>query len=392
MEISNGMKHNRKIIYLATFLFSIPMALVSYINSSFLETYVGKNYVGIIYVAASIVTIGGLLRMPKILTRLGNRLTILLSCLLMFLSFILLAFGNSVFIIIPAFILYFLSIYFIIASLDIFIEDFSRNSSVGALRGFFLMVINFAWVVAQLISGSIINKSSFMGIYLLGAGFMVLVMSIFVLFLRDFKDPEYKRGSILKTIKSFIKNRHLSKIYLSNFILHFFYSWMVIYTPIYLHEYMGFGWDKIGIIFSIMLIPFVILNFPLGKFSDKIGEKEMLIAGFLIMTSSVLAIPFISESILWVWALLLFITRVGAATIETMNESYFFKIVSEKDADEISFFRNAPSVSYIIAPLSAVFVLFLVPSFEYLFFVLGTVSFAGLFVALRLKDVVREQR
>lgn len=381
------MKHHRKIIYLAGFLFSISIALTSYINSSFLEIYINKNYIGIIYVIASIITILSLLKMPKILTRLGNRSTILLSCSSIFLSFILLALGNNIFIIIPAFILYFLSTNFIIASLDIFIEDFSKSSHIGSLRGFYLMVINFAWIVAQMISGSVINKSSFSGIYLLGAGFIILVAVIFILFLRDFKDPEYKKVSILKTLKFFLHNKHVSKIYFSNLILQFFYAWMIIYTPIYLHEYIGFGWDKIGIIFSIMLLPFVILDFPLGKLSDSMGEKKMLIFGFSIIILSTLIIPLMTGPILWIWALVLFTTRIGAATVEVMNESYFFKIVKEENADEISFFRNAPSISYIIAPLLAVPILFVIPSFKYLFFVLGAVLFIGLFNTLRLRDV-----
>ena len=381
------MGHNRKVIYLAGFLFSIPVALTSYIYSSFLEIYVDKNYIGIIYVIASVITILGLLKMPKILTRLGNRSTILLSYSFILLSFILLAFGNNIFIIIPAFILYFISTNFIIASLDIFVEDFSKSSHIGSFRGFYLMVINFAWIVAQLISGSIINKSSFSGIYLLAAGFIILAGIIFFLFLRDFKDPEYKKVSILKTLKIFLHNKHISKIYFSNLILQFFYAWMIIYTPIYLHEYIGFGWDKIGIIFSIMLLPFILLDFPLGKLSDRIGEKKMLLLGFSIIALSVLVIPLITEPIFWIWALILFTTRIGAATIEVMNESYFFKIVKEEYANEISFFRNAPSISYIIAPLLAVSILFLIPSFKYLFFVLSAVLLVGFFNVLRLRDV-----
>ena len=381
------MKHDRKIIYLAGFLFSMPVALVSYINSSLLETYIGRDYVGIIYIIASVIAIISLLKMPEILTRWGNRRAILFSSSLILVSLVLLAIGDSAFVIIPAFILYFVSVGLVIASLDIFIEDFSKNSNIGTLRGFYLMVVNFAWVVAQMISGSIIGKSSFGGIYLFSAGFMVLLLLVFILFLHNFEDPEYKKVSISKTIRSFIQNKHISKIYLSNFILQFFYVWMIIYTPIYLHEYMGFGWDKIGIIFSIMLLPFVILDFPLGKLSDKIGEKKMLITGFLIIILSVLIIPLIKEPALWMWASVLFATRVGAATIEVMNESYFFKVVNEENADQISFFRNAPSVSYIVAPLIAVPVLFLVPSFEYLFFILGAVLLMGFFITLRLKDV-----
>jgi len=382
------MRHNRKIIYLAGFLFSIPIALTSYINSSFLENYVDKNYIGLIYIIASIITILGLLKMPKILTRFGNRLTALIFSFLIFSSFVLLAFGNNIWIIILAFILYFLSINFIIASLDVFIEDFSIRSPIGSIRGFYLTVINLAWVVAQIISGSIIEKSSFLGIYLFSAGFMVLVLLIFTLFLRDFKDPEYKKISVLKTLKTFLQNKHLSKIYLINLILRFFFSWMIIYTPIYLHEYIGFGWDKIGIIFSIMLLPFVILDFPLGKLSDKIGEKKMLLIGFLIMVLSVLVIPLITMPLLWLWALVLFMTRVGAATIESLSESYFFKVIKKEECpNEISFFRNTLPVSFIIGPMLAVITLFLVPSFEYLFFVLAAILLIGFFITLRLQDV-----
>jgi MFS family permease len=380
------MTKNRKIIYLAGFLFSIPIALVSYINSSFLETYIGKNYVGIVYIIASIITILGLLKMPKILNILGNRLTAILFSLFIFASLILLSFSSNSFIVISAFVLYFVSISFVISSIDIFIEDFSKNSDIGLFRGLYLMIVNFAWIFAQVISGVFIKKSSFCGIYLLGALFMLLVLFIFILFLRNFKDPEYKKISILKTIKSFIKDENVSKIYFSNLLLQFFYAWMVIYTPIYLHESMGFSWDKIGIIFSIMLIPFVIVDFPLGKLSDKIGEKKMLIFGFLIMTFSVLVIPFITKPIFWLWALVLFSTRIGAAIIEVMTESYFFKIVKEENANEISFFRNASSVSYIIGPMLAVPILFFIPAFKYLFFVLGAIMLIGLFIALRIKD------
>ena len=162
---------------------------------------------------------------------------------------------------------------------------------------------------------------------------------------------------------------------------------MIIYMPIYLHQHIGFSWSQIGLIFSIMLVPFVVLDFPLGKLSDKIGEKKMLLIGFAIISLSVLAIPLIKTQTLLFWTGILFLTRVGAATIEVMSESYFFKIVHEENADAISFFRNTAPLSFIIAPLCAIPVLLFIPSFEYIFFVLGAVLLLGLFTALRLKDV-----
>lgn len=381
------MKHNRKIIYLAGFLFSIPVAITTYINSSFLETYVNTNFVAIIYVIASFATILSLLEMPRILTYLGNRKTSILFSIIAFLSLIFITLGNKGFIVIPAFIIYFMSINFIFTSLDIFMEDFSRNSTIGRFRGFYLMIINSAWVIAQLISGSIITKSSFKGVYLFAAGFIALVSFIFVLFLHDFKDPKYKKVPIIKTIWFFIQNKNISKIYFINFILKFFFVWMIIYTPIYLHEYLQFSWNEIGIIFTVMLLPFIILEFPLGKLSDKIGEKKLLTIGFSIITLFTLTIPLIHVPELWLWASILFLTRVGAAIIEVMSETYFFKSINEENIAAISFFRNTTPLAFVIAPLCAIPVILLVPSFEYLFFVLGAILLCGFLISLRLRDV-----
>ena len=380
------MKKNRIIIFLVGFLFTIPLAITSYINSSYLETFLNKYYIGIVYIVPSIIAIVGLLEMPRILNRLGNRFTTLLFSFTGFISLLALALGTKGYIIIPAIVVYFISTDMIIASLDIFIEDFSKSGNVGKFRGLYLMVINFSWIVAQTISGSIIAKSSFQGIYLFSAGFLFLTSIIFIFFLNDFKDPKYTKVPILKTLKVFIKNKSLSKIYSINLILKFFFAWMVIYTPIYLHEYIGFNWENIGLIFTIMLIPYVLIDYPLGRLSDKIGEKKLLLIGFLITIVFTLIMPLISLPIVWLWALILFGTRVGASVVEVMAESYFFKEVSERNPDEISFFRNTYPLSFVIAPLVAIPVLLLIPSFKYLFFVLGAITLLGLLITLRLKD------
>ncbi len=381
------MNINRKIVYLAGFLFSIHLALTSYINSSFLQSYIKENYIGLVYVAASVVTILGLLMMPRLLRRVGNRRATMIFSLVCLASLLGLSFFKQSSLVIFSFIAYFAAGNFIIASLDIFIEEFSKSKNIGRLRGLFLVITNSAWVVAQAVSGSIIAKSSYQGIYLFSAIFMALVVGVVIMFLKDFKDPLYKKVSFLKTFKFFQQDKNISRIYFINFILKFFFAWMVIYTPIFLHEYICFGWDKIGIIFTIMLLPFILLEFSLGKLSDKTGEKKMLLCGFLIAAFFTFIIPFIGKPNLILWAIVLFGTRVGAAIIEVMSESYFFKVVEAERADVIGFFRNTYPLSYIVAPLLAVPILFLVPSFDYLFFILGAVMLYGFFITLRLKDV-----
>ena len=379
--------HNRKIIYIAGFLFSIPMALTSYINSSFLENHINAYNVSITYIVSSVLSILLMLKMPDLLTKIGNRLTTLVFGVLTLLSYLGLAFSNNSSVIVASFILYFVSTNFILASLDIFIEDFSKKRSIGSARGMYLMILNSAWVISQVISGSIIAKSSFKGIYLFSAGFILLFSVMFRIFLKNFKDPKDKKVPVIKTARVFIKNKNISRIYVLNFLLRFFFAWMIIYTPIYLVNYMNFGWAEIGGMFSIMLLPFVFLGFPLGKLSDKIGEKKILTIGFLVSAFSLAFIPFFVMPNFWLWAGILFMTRVGAATIEVMSETYFFKSVSEEDDDVISFFRNTMPLSFIGAPLVAIPVLYLVPSFKYIFFVLSAVMFFGALVSLRLRDV-----
>ena len=160
---------------------------------------------------------------------------------------------------------------------------------------------------------------------------------------------------------------------------------MVIYTPIYLNKNMNFTWDKIGIIFTIMLLPFVLLQLPLGRLSDKIGEKKLLKLGFIIIIISTITLTFINSKNILIWGLILFATRVGASIIEVMNESYFFKQITARDANIISFFRNASPTAYIIAPLIATPFLLFFP-FKFIFIFLGIIMTLGIYLSFTLKD------
>ncbi len=381
------MKRHRKIIYIAGFIFTIPLALTSYINSSFLEIYTDPYYVSMIYIISSLLSILALFAMPSVLSRIGNRIATAILGFVTVASFIALALSTNVNVILGSFVVHFVAINLALATLDIFMEDFSGHRSIGKTRGVYLTIINGGWVFSQLISGKIITASSFEGLYLVSALLMFVFSLIFVFSLHDFHDPKYKLVPAWKTLKIFLRNKHLSKIYTLSLILRFFFAWMVIYTPIYLSQYMGFAWNEIGLIFTIMLLPFVLLTFPLGRLSDKAGEKKFLILGFGITSLATLLIPLIEIREVWIWALVLFATRVGAAMIEIMTESYFFKCVTEENADAISFFRNTGPVSYVIGPIAAIPILYLVPSFEHLFYVLGTIVLFGFFVTLRLRDV-----
>lgn len=128
-----------------------------------------------------------------------------------------------------------------------------------------------------------------------------------------------------------------------------------------------------------MLLPFLLFELPAGILSDKkIGEKEILVVGFVIMSVSTFIIPTLSAPIFWIWTVILFATRIGAALVEISSESYFFKHVKEEDTGLISLFRMTRPLSYVIAPLFALPVIYFF-SYSTSFYFLALFVLLGLF-------------
>jgi MFS family permease len=215
---------------------------------------------------------------------------------------------------------------------------------------------------------------------------MIPVLFILTSVLKNFKDPEYKAFNIIQTIEHHRPNKNIRNIMSTGFMLNFFYSWMVVYGTIYLHQYIGFDFITSGIIFSIALIPFVVVQIPLGYLADKVmGEKVLLTLGFIIMGISTAIIPLIHSKSFIVWTIVLFIGRTGAAIVEVMNDTYFFKQVDDKNLSVINLYRAINSSAYIVAPLIAVLLLVKMPMYG-IFYILGLLMIISVKYSLALKD------
>ena len=162
---------------------------------------------------------------------------------------------------------------------------------------------------------------------------------------------------------------------------------MIIYTPIYLHETVGFDWETIGVMFTVMLLPFVLLEAPLGRLADSWGERRILSIGFAITAVTTGLIAFVTDHNAVIWAAILFGTRVGAAMIEVMTDTYFFKKVDASRTNTISFFRTARPLAYVVSPIVAT-LLFTVFDKKGLFVFLGFLMLYGLRYSYAIKETV----
>jgi MFS family permease len=390
METVNHKPHKRRpfiTIYIATFIAAFHVFLMLYINSSFLSQFISEKSVGLLYIIGSLASIAALIVIPIILRSLGNYLTVIILTILEILILLGLAFIKEASIIIPLFVAHWIVFQLMFINMDVFFESSQKKETdTGSKRGILLTVINAALILSILSVGFILKDGDFWKVYLTSVAILIPFLFIVIIKFRKFKDPIYENHKTLATIKKVWNSKAVRNIFVSQFFLRFFYSWMVVYMPIYLHNHIGFDWPTISIIFTIMLLPFVLLEVPAGRIADKMwGEKELLSAGFIITALFTIIIPFLSAASFVLWTIILFATRTGASLIEITTESYFFKHVQGDDADVISFFRMTRPLAYIAGPISAMIALQFL-QFQYIFLVLGIIMLFGLKYSLALKD------
>lgn len=368
------------------FLFTLYSTLPVYINSTFLAEFTGEKYVGMVYSVSALLTILGFLGLYRLLNRIGNYKTALLLMSLNCLALVGLAYFSQIWIIIPLFAITFIAMALLGFNIDLFLEEVSNEEATGKIRGQFLTVVNTAWIISPLITGIIMTNGDYWKIYLTAAAILIPTLYLTHHNLKGFIDPKYPKINLKKTILEIRSDKDILGVCIVSFLMQFFFAWMIIYTPLYLHDHIGFNWKEISTMFSIILLPFVFIELPLGQLADKrYGEKEIMSIGLIVIALSTALISFISDANFLLWTAILFTTRVGAAMIEIMTETYFFKKVDIVQANITSAFRTIRPLANIVSPIVAIILLPFI-SFKFIFAVLGLIMFVGLRYSLALED------
>ena len=369
------------------FIFTLHVAIPIYSNSSFLSLFADERTIGFIYMAGSALTILAFLLAPSVIRRLGNYTTaIILVCLEIALYYGMIT-ATSPVVLSALFIAQSAVSSLIGLCLDIFLEVYTDSYSAGQVRGLYTATLNASWVVAPLIGSLLIGANNdFRNTYVAALAMLFPLLYLLYRNLPNFEDPNYYHLSPWQLVKHISSNRSWIKLFAANLILQSFYSWMVVYSPLYLNRNLGFGWEEIGIILVVMLLPFPLIQYPLGKMADnKYGESEIMAIGFAIMGLSTIFLSFITIRSVAVWAILLFVTRIGAAASEIMMETYFFKTVSARDSAVLGSFRITRPLSYFVAPLVMTLGLLFTTN-QWMFAVVGLLTLIGIYPALTIRD------
>lgn len=379
-----------KLIGFISFFLGFTQALLVYVMSFYFKQSAGTDNVGIFYLLSYAVILALLLNLHKLVRKFGKPFIFYFAFILKLVSIMAL-----IFLPLSAWGIIFLILYIIAGalvwvSLDIILESFSEDKRSGRIRGINLTITNAGFILGPLLSSRILEEVGFTGIFFASLVIHSIVFSVGLIGLKKGDHKFNKKLSIKRIISEVIKRRNVMRIYSISCVLDFFYALMVIYTPLYLLS-LGYSWHQLGIAFTIMLIPFVLIQYPMGVLADKkTGEKEFLILAIFVMGVSTLIFYFAGSSSIAVWTLILLATRVGAALIEILRDSYFYKRIDRRDVDIIDFFRTSRPVAYIMAAILSSLTLFFF-DMRVVFLLVSIVVFAALYPAFRLVDNKSEE-
>ena len=377
------------LVSLLSFALAFVDALILYTISSFIETTLGTQYIGVAYFIAFGIHLFLLLTLQGAIRRIG-KIRYLVLCL----GLAAAAVG-----ILPSVSDGFKGVALVIAflafsntawvALDVILESYSKDQLSGRIRGLHLTIVSIGFLLTPYLATRILDAHGYSAVFLIvfiGYAAILLMATMLFRFDNHTEQPKIRLWSALKEVSG---NTDLRSIFIVSLALEFFYTIMVIYMPIHLQN-LGFEWTEIGIIFTIMLLPFVFLQYPIGLLADKrYGEKELLALCILITTAAMVGVATYSEKHLLAWGAILFMTRVGIAGIEVLRDSYFYKQIDGNDIHIIAFFRTARPVASMAGAVIAVIALsfFQLPA---LFIAVIVGLFFALFHVFRLEDTESE--
>jgi len=376
-------------LFLLGLFYSLTIAPPGIYNAEFLVyRSFSTEAAGHIYVFAALVEAAILMMLPMFLIRHGARRTLLALTLLGGIGAVTLALVSSPTATLIAFLVFIGGQISIYALIDFFLEARvdGFEGVTGRVRGLYLMIVNIAFTAGPLVAGFIISQYSFELLYLFAALMSLAFFTCANYVTRGFKDSPYPHITVNYIVRTIFQNRSIVVALTINFLLQMRYAFVVVYLASYLYHVLGFSFAEIGLMVTIANIPFVLIQFPLGHSADRwLGEKELLVFGFLMTCAGGFLLAFVPTASVVTMTAILTLMFTGAAVIEIMSESYFFKHIQSKHDAHIVAFRMLIPLSYIAAPLFGGLILLSLP-IQYVFAAIATVCLLGIPLALSLKD------
>lgn len=257
---------------------------------------------------------------------------------------------------------------YILFNLDILFENFTNVADRGKSRGIYLTVWNIPFVMVPLILSTLsINNISI--VYTVSATLLLPFMYILYSYI---KNPDIidnntnniieEKRSVTKILSDFFRDKLDRKAFIIQSLSHLYYVILAVLLPIYLNKYFDFDWNKIGLIFAAMTIPFILIQIPMGNIEDKKHNEKIIfrVGIFILILFSILTLfinPNIGSDLSFIlFVIFLFMAHIGSSLTEISTESLFYKHVNAKNHNALLMFRATRILPYIFGLIALFFI------------------------------------
>lgn len=393
--VCSGTMHPRVILSVGNFFFALFATLIAYIPLSYLSSFMPAAYTGLVIAGGAVFALILFPFLPRLVARYGAQRLALLFAIAEMIVLLALAIEPGAFTV-SILIAIAISLQPLISyELDLLLEaTVAEEGTTGRVRTIFLTAWNIAALVAPLFVGALlVNSDAYGRVFLAAAAVLVPFIVLFAARRLPHGAP-LSPSPMRDTLTCIMRDRDLTAVTFGHLVLYLFYIWAPLYIPIYLHNVLGIPWSSLGWMFSIMLIPYVLIEYPAGWVADRLlGDKELMLAGFLIAGGALASVSLLTPTTpIFLILCILISSRIGAALIESMNEGHFFRRVSERDINSVSIFRGVWPLADVIGPIVGSLIL-VFGNYQLLFALTGGfVGIAGVIVTLLIKDFTPQAR
>lgn len=241
--------------------------------------------------------------------------------------------------------------------LPLFMSEFSRGIGMARVNARRLLWENVGAFVAPMFAMWVVGY--FGGNYrmpFLAAG---MIYFFGLLFFKHFgivqEDKVIKPVNLRRTIralritaKSFFKMPGMLRAYMVNFGFFALRAMRLLYVPIVVIE-NGFSNETLGIVLSIGIIPYIVMNLFIGKLIQKYGVRIWMTIGFLSFAGlSVMAMMLSGYALLAVFVL----WQISGAFMESSHDLLFFNDMPRREqAKYYGVFRTSVNFPSVLIPI-----------------------------------------
>lgn len=379
-------------LILIAFINTVAMSIVYSQFSVYLyEVFMlSKSEIGLLTIFFSVVTLLSSFILGKYLEIFGEKKMFIFSILLLIITFIGFKLSSSLSLVIVLGTLLYLITYIKETAFNILFKDEEPDEvSYEKDEGIVMTLINLGWFVGPLIAGFLLYKIKISDLFLVA----VLILFLAILLFLIIKFPKIKKeeqnvneennNTPTKNLKSYFKNSQLKHLFILGNSNKFWWAFVYVFFPIIILE-NGFSASLVGIFLAIVILPLVIVEFPISKYVTKLGFRNVFVTSHIIMILALFG-ALIFDNIYVEIAFLIF-GSFGPALLQPTKDIFFFKNTTKTQEEKYySIYYSSNNLGGLVGK-GALTILFLFTSIDsYAYILIILLMIFGLYSSTKIE-------